>query len=125
MLVRIKGSIDGVPYSQDRRRGDQTAAGRWSKAIVAQTADQPRIVGPCLMRVTFRLPESKFPADHPYGNDLDNLLKRFCDALKQTILLIAPGQDGAIVSVEATKIRVPSDADAGADYEFIEFSRPA
>jgi hypothetical protein len=125
MLVRIKGSITGVPYAQDKIRGDSAGKTRWSQAIIDQTADMPRIVGPCLMRVTFRLPPDKFPKDHPFGNDLDNLLKRFCDAIQQTILAMAPGRDGAIVSVEATKIRVESNAEAGADYEFIELQQPA
>jgi len=66
------------------------------------------------------LPPDKFPDDHPFGNDLDNLLKRFCDAIKRTILSDAPGTDGAIIALEATKTRVDSPADAGAELEIIE-----
>lgn len=124
MLVSIKGSVSGIPYSQDRARGDKNAAGAWTSAVTSQTQNHPRVIGPCLLRVTFRLPPSKFPKDHPYGNDLDNLLKRFCDALQTTILSEAPGKDGAIVSVEATKVRVMSDVEAGVDFEFIELSQP-
>lgn len=125
MLVRIKGSISGIPYGQDKSRGDSAAAKSWSLAIIQQTTDTPRIVGPCLMRVTFRLPPDKFPKDHPFGNDLDNLLKRFCDAIQQTVLTAVPGRDGAIVSVEATKVQVGSPAEAGADFEFIELRQPS
>jgi Holliday junction resolvase RusA-like endonuclease len=70
--------------------------------------------------VTFLLPASHFPADHPFGNDLDNLLKRFCDALQQTVLSHAPGKDGAIVCLEAAKAKVNSDEEAGAQFELIE-----
>ena len=125
MLVRIQGSISGIPYGQDKSRGDSAAAGFWSQQIVEQSRDLRRIVGPCLMRVTFRLPPNKFPKDHPFGNDLDNLLKRFCDAIQQTVLADAPGRDGAIVSIEATKVQVDSPKEAGADFEFIEFKQPA
>jgi Holliday junction resolvase RusA-like endonuclease len=124
MLLSIKGSVSGVPYSQNRTRGDKEAAGVWTGAVTSQTQDHARVVGPCLLRVTFRLPPSKFPKDHPYGNDLDNLLKRFCDALQTTILSEAPGKDGAIISVEATKVKVTSDAEAGADFEFVELGQP-
>lgn len=124
MLLSIKGTVAGIPYGQDKPRGDKSAAPAWTAAVVAQTQLQPRIVGPCILRVTFRLPANKFPADHPYGNDLDNLLKRFCDALKETILSTAPGQDGAIISIQASKARVACDDEAGADYEFIELGQP-
>jgi Holliday junction resolvase RusA-like endonuclease len=71
------------------------------------------------MRVTFLLPPSKFPSDHPYWNDLDNLLKRFCDALVMTVFRNAPGRDGVVLSLEATKTRVETDVEAGAELEII------
>jgi len=49
--------------------------------------------------------------------DLDNLLKRFFDALQETVFRFAPGKDGCVVEVEAKKVRVSSDAEAGADLE--------
>jgi Holliday junction resolvase RusA-like endonuclease len=49
--------------------------------------------------------------------DLDNLLKRFFDALHQTIFRDIPGRDGCIVELHAKKIRVATDAEAGADLE--------
>ena len=69
---------------------------------------------------TLKLPASHIPANYPYGNDLDNLLKRFCDALKQTVLRHAPGDDSAIISLSAAKAIVKSKRDAGADFELIE-----
>ena len=65
----------------------------------------------------------KFPKDHPYGSDLDNLLKRFFDALIETVFLDAPGKDGIVVSIEATKVRVGHSGEAGADFEIIEIEK--
>ncbi|BBO33585.1 hypothetical protein PLANPX_3197 [Lacipirellula parvula] len=82
-MLSIRRKIVGVPYSQTFV-GKNGAAVAWTKAVVAQTADLPLVIRPCLMRVTFLLPPSKF-ATNPVGNDLDNLLKRFCDALVKTV----------------------------------------
>jgi len=65
------------------------------------------------------LPDNKYPEDLPYGSDLDNLLKRFCDAVNKTILSNAPGNDSCIVNIEASKARVKNIDDAGAQFEFI------
>jgi Holliday junction resolvase RusA-like endonuclease len=113
----IRRKIVGVPYSQSYV-GKNLPAIAWTQAIVDQTADLPLIIRPCLMRVTFLLPPSKFTAN-PVGNDLDNLLKRFCDALVKTVFRKAKGQDGIVMSLEATKTRVESDAEAGAELELI------
>jgi len=115
----IRCSIRGIPHSQDKPRGDPTGPPAWTDAIVAQTGHLPRVTGPCIVRVTFLLPPNKFPDDHPFGNDLDNLLKRFCDALKLTVFRDAPGTDGCIVALEATKARVEAVAEAGAELEII------
>lgn len=116
----IRGTITGVPFGHKKVRGEPTGLLKWSRAICTQTRRLPKICGPCILRVTFLLPPSKFPKDHPYGNDLDNLLKRFCDALQETVLRFAPGKDGAIVSLEAAKVRVESEEEAGARFELIE-----
>lgn len=116
----IRCSIRGVPFGQDKPRGEQSGPPAWSDAIIAQTQTLSKVRRPCILRVTFLLPPDKFPDDHPFGNDLDNLLKRFCDAIKQTILSEAPGTDGAIVALEATKTRVDTLAEAGAELEIIE-----
>ena len=88
-----------------------------------QTAHLPKVVHPCVVRATFRLPPDKFPKDHPYGSDLDNLLKRFFDALIETVFSDASGKDGIVVSIEATKVKVASAGEAGADLEIIEIEK--
>src|SRR5262245_28868092 len=98
--------IKGVPYAQAKVTGNVAGCAEWTKAIEDQTRAHPKILGPCLLRVTFRLPPDKFPPDNPYGNDLDNLLKRFCDALGKTVFAKAPGRDGCVVALEASKVKV-------------------
>ncbi len=115
----ISGRISGVPCGQAKPVGDMQAAPAWSAAVVAATEALPKVSTPCLLRVNFLLPPEKFPSDHPFGSDLDNLLKRFNDALGKTVLSEAPGKDGCIVAIEATKARVPSRAQAGAEFSII------
>ena len=71
------------------------------------------------MKVTFLLPPDKFPTDFPYGSDLDNLLKRFLDALNETIFSESKGKDSCIVSMHVTKTRVNSNDEAGALLEIL------
>lgn len=123
----IAARIRGVPYSQARpAKGDRCGPSRWSDAIVDQTKDLPKLDGPCFLRVTFYLSAGKAPSDYPFGNDLDNLLKRFNDALKKTVLSQAPGQDSAIVFLEASKVLVNTEDEAGAAFELypLEGMRP-
>jgi Holliday junction resolvase RusA-like endonuclease len=120
MLTSHRCEIRGVPYAQDKVRGNVSAPTIWSAAVVEQTKHLPKLKGKCLLRVTFRLPPDKFPTDHPFGNDLDNLLKRFFDALDQTVFSEAPGQDGCVVALEASKAKVGSVEESGADLEIIE-----
>jgi Holliday junction resolvase RusA-like endonuclease len=117
----IRHFIPGVPYGPDKVRGNTKAPERWKAAIKQHTSNLPLVRGPCLLRVTFLLPPNKFPRDHPYGSDLDNLLKLFGDALQETVLREAPGKDGAIVSVEAAKAKVASEAESGAQFEIIDY----
>jgi len=118
-LKSIRGFVKGIPYSKNKTRGDTAAPQVWSEAIINQTNDLDKIIGPCMLRITFLLPDNKFPDDLPYGSDLDNLLKRFCDALNKTILSEAPGKDSCILNIEASKARVINNSDAGAQFEFI------
>ncbi len=46
--------------------------------------------------------------------DLDNLLKRFFDALKETVFRDVPGKDGCVIELDSRKEGVQSDAEAGA-----------
>ena len=118
-LIRVH--ISGVPYGQEKARGDKQGPIAWSKAVESQTRHLPKVTKPCLLRVSFLLPPDKFPKDHPFGSDLDNLLKRFCDALIKTVFSEAPGGDGCVVAFEASKSRVAGRDAAGADLEILSW----
>ena len=77
--------IKGIPYGKAKRRGVIEAPDKWSEVVKQQTSNLPKVKEACIMKVTFLLPMDKFPTDFPYGPDLDNLLKRFLDALNETI----------------------------------------
>ena len=119
MMHSIKGYINGIPYGQDKRRGDVDAPDRWSEQVRAQTSSLEKVISPCILRITFYLPPDKFPEDLPFGNDIDNLLKRFCDALGETIFSNAPGKDSVVISIEACKVKVSNNAEAGVQFEII------
>ena len=123
-MMNIEGKIRGTPYPGNKKRGNLKAAPAWSDAVIAQTRHHPKIKGPCHLKVTFRLPANKFPGDHPYGSDLDNLLKRFCDALEHTIFSEVPGGDGCVVAIRARKVRARWDHDAGADFKIVPTRAP-
>ncbi len=69
------------------------------------------------MKVAFPLPPDKFPSDDPYGPDLDILVKRFMDALNETVFCEAKGKDSCIVSLNVSKSRVASRDTSGAHLE--------
>jgi hypothetical protein len=54
---------------------------------------------------------------------ISSLLKRFFDALIGTVFSDAPGKDGIVISIEATKVRVGHSSEAGADLEIIEIEK--
>lgn len=68
----------------------------------------------CILKVTFLLPPDKFPTDFPHGADLDNLIKRLCDALNETIFKEAQGKDSCVIELTAIKTKVESKDKAGA-----------
>src|SRR5438093_12100422 len=116
--VRVR--ISGIPYAQLKSRGRRDGGPEWSRAVKQQTVHLPPAGGPCRIRVAFFLPANKYPLDHPYGMDLDNLLKRFFDALETTVFRHVPGKDGCITEIVASKVKVSSDAEAGAELEMPE-----
>jgi Holliday junction resolvase RusA-like endonuclease len=118
----ISVKIQGVPYSRLKSRGDVDAAKRWSLAVIDQTRGLPCVMEACLVKITFLLPPDKFPLDYPYGPDLDNLLKRFMDALNETVFCQAKGKDSCIVSMTVLKTKVASVIDAGAHLEVMPVS---
>ncbi len=115
----INHTIKGVPYAKEKRRGDTKAPERWTEMVKKQTEHLPHVREACVMKVTFLLPPDKFPADLPYGSDLDNLLKRFLDALNQTVFSEAIGGDSCVVSLAVMKTRVSSNEDAGVHFEVL------
>ncbi|MGO9585738.1 MAG: RusA family crossover junction endodeoxyribonuclease [Limisphaerales bacterium] len=116
-MAHIRTSIDGVPYSKTKTRGNKAAAEAWSQKVIQQTSSLSPVSDACVLRVTFRLPRDKFPPDFPYGPDLDNLLKRLMDALGHTIFAISKGGDSCVVALEAMK--VPVDTRPGVDIEIL------
>lgn len=118
----INHLIRGVPYSRNKSRGNIGAADTWSEQVRAQTQDLPRVKEACALKVTFLLPPDKFPTDFPHGPDLDNLLKRFMDALNSTIFSATPGGDSCVVMLTVMKTRVTSIGEAGAHLEVLPVS---
>src|SRR6266571_2507015 len=112
--MRGEKFIRGTPYPWHKVTGDVEGPERWSAAIREQTADLPTFPGPCRLQVEFILPADRFSIDHPLGTDLDNLLKRLLDALKETTLRDAPGKDGAIVELSASKVAANAREATGA-----------
>jgi len=106
--------IEGIPYGQQKVTGDTRAPIKWTNAVVQETRHFPKVKSSCLMSVVFVLPEDKFPTDLPYGPDLDNFLKRLCDALNETILSEVEGRDSAIVYLLASKRKAAQDEPTGA-----------
>jgi len=115
----IQTKIKGVPYSRNKTRGNVAAPKEWTEAIISQTRHMPKVAEACILRVTFLLPPEKFPNDFPFGPDLDNLLKRFLDALNETIFSDAKGKDSCVLSLNAMKTKVESEEDAGALLEVL------
>ena len=118
----INHLIRGVPYSRNKTRGNTAAPEAWSEQIRSQTRELPKVKEACAMKVTFLLPPDKFPKDFPYGPDLDNLLKRFMDALNDTIFSETQGKDSCVVMLTVMKTRAPSNQEAGAHLEILPVS---
>lgn len=108
-----------MPYTKTKTRGQVEAPRQWTDEIIDQTKDLPKLQEACILKVTFLLPPDKFPTDYPYGPDLDNLIKRFLDALNKTVFKDTPGHDSCIISLNATKVKVNSPKEAGAILELL------
>jgi len=111
--------ISGIPYQKNKTRGNNGAPADWTKTVIEQTRHLPKVKDACILKVTFLLPPDKFPADLPHGPDLDNLMKRLCDALNQTIFCEAEGTDSCVIELSAIKTKVESADKAGAFIEVL------
>jgi Holliday junction resolvase RusA-like endonuclease len=114
--------INGIPYCRNKQRGKTDAPSIWTEEIIRQTENLPKVEQACIMKVTFLLPNDKFPPDLPFGSDLDNLLKRFLDALNKTIFSDTPGKDSCVISMCVSKTKVDSKDEAGALLEILPVS---
>ena len=111
--------IKGIPYPAKKTRGDKEGPSRWTDAIKEQTKHLPKVKDACILKITFLLLSDKFPNDLPYGPDLDNLVKRFCDALNETIFKDAEGKDSCVIELNVIKTRVESEDESGAFIEIL------
>jgi len=118
-MKHISQKILGIPYGKSKTRGDTSAPEKWTQAIIDQTKHLAKVTEACILRVTFLLPPNKFPSDLPYGPDLDNLIKRFLDALNETIFSETEGKDSCVIELGAIKAKVDSDTEAGALIEVL------
>jgi hypothetical protein len=101
-MLYIRHKIDGYPAV--RRSNHQGREPEWIQTIVDSTAKLPKVIGPCLLRVTFFLPDDKY-SNSAFGADLDNLLKPFLDGLGKTIFSAVNGGDGCVLTLEVSKLR--------------------
>jgi len=106
--------IEGIPYGQKKPKGDIKAPDRWTKAVEQATRNLPKVNGPCYMIAMFVLPEDKYPSDHPYGPDLDNLMKRLFDALNDTVFSEVLGKDGSVIQLVVSKRKAMQNEPTGA-----------
>ncbi|HOO51825.1 MAG TPA: RusA family crossover junction endodeoxyribonuclease [Alphaproteobacteria bacterium] len=121
-MAYINYIIHGVPYSRNKSRGKTDAADKWSQQVLEQTNHLPRVKEACALKVTFLLPPDKFPKDFPYGPDLDNLLKRFMDALNETVFSETPGGDSCVVLLTVMKTKVANYEESGVHLELLPVS---
>lgn len=118
----IRGFLSGVPYGRSKPRGDQQVAPAWTDAVIQQTQNWPKVSEACAVHVTFLLPATSFPGDFPYGPDVDNLCKRFFDALNVTVFSTAPGRDSCVIALHVMKAKVPPGGRTGAAIEILPVS---
>jgi Holliday junction resolvase RusA-like endonuclease len=121
-MTYINHFIHGIPYSRMKTRGNISAPQAWTEAIIESTKHLHKVQEACALKVTFLLPNDKFPKDFPFGPDLDNLLKRLLDALNKTVFSEAKGHDSCVVILNVMKVKAPSESQVGAHIEVLPVS---
>jgi len=116
--------VEGVPAKKKKTRGDLEVPARWRAALHDKTEKLEKIAGPCQLDIEFVLRSDSFPTDHPYGPDLDSLLKNTLDAMSDTVLRDVKGHDGAIVDIRARKRQARPGESTGARIIFAETVLP-
>lgn len=95
--MNIDVFIKGVPYSRWKVKGDREAADKWTQDVIRQTKNIRKIRRRVSANLKFILPPDEFPDDFQEGPDIDNLIKRFFDALGKTIFSKVTGRDSVVV----------------------------
>lgn len=112
-IMAVELFIKGIPYGKSKVRWNVQAAPTCTREVKRQTRSLSKVKGQVSLDLEFILPSDKYPADHPYGPDLDNLLKRFLDALQATVLSHVEDGDGAIVQLSVSKREVRKGEETG------------
>ncbi|MCK6600593.1 MAG: RusA family crossover junction endodeoxyribonuclease [Bacteroidetes bacterium] len=119
-MPTIVKRIYGIPYSQNKTRGNVSAPIEWTETLIRETSSLGKVKEACHMRATFFLPADKFPTDLPFGSDLDNLTKRLFDALNKTVFSEAKGMDSCVLSMYITKTKESENEPPGVLIEIQE-----
>jgi len=110
----IEFRVVGEPASKGNRSGRESEElRRWRAAVRLAVGSRERVAGPCVVDITFLIPETKMQAENrqnPYGPDLDNLVKPVFDEIKQGVIR----DDGAVFELRATKRRAEPEEHPGA-----------
>lgn len=108
-------NIKGFPCTKSKSRGDKNKIEKWKNDIINQTQDGIGFVkGECKIKVVFKFDPSQYPADFPFGPDLDNHIKSLWDALNQTVFKLAPGHDSCVKILHASKYPLKNSGNTGA-----------
>lgn len=111
--------IQHEPFAKAYTGRRPKAPHAYDQAVITATQQWPLVKNECQFRATFLLGPSKFSDSRFLGPDLDNLLKRLLDNLKQTIFHPPESDDSFIVSVDATKTKVSTNSEMGVFIEVI------
>ena len=100
--------IQGAPCTTNNK----VTRDAWKAAVRNQTSHLGGVSAACKLRVEFRLASEAYTTAPPFGSDLDNLLKPFMDALRDTVLF--PHGDACVLELHALKVKASDDGLAGA-----------
>lgn len=112
-MLPVVYKVSGVPYGSTRDEIGLLLLREWTNNIVLQTRDLPKVQESCVIKLTFLLPRDKFPDRFPYGPDLNYLINKLIETLKQTLFSDTTGKDACIYALHAVKKEVQSVQEAG------------
>ncbi len=123
-MLPVIYKISGVPYGSTRDEIGLLLLREWHNNIVSQTRELPKVQEPCTIRLTFLLPCDKFPDRFPYGPDLNYLVNKLLETLKQTLFSDTTGKDACIYELHAAKAEVATSQEAGVLIEIEPYRVP-